>query len=612
MSDIQKASTDTILCYVAFLGFTCIYKCKATPIHPILKDPWSREAKLAFLSQQDYNNVRSGFSVSINVKNSKYNIGFIGKTDPFEPLNTLAFSRYYFRYKCKNSTWVFGSYRIQLGEGMIKSVGTPSYLSNPAWANKSEEWNVKEYRGFSRNFPVLGLAGKSNLSNKYQLIYSVGKAKLSGKMEENRVVKWNRTGQLTDSLKQSQKNNFYCLTSTMAIRYHSKTLTSGFGLHSYVFSVPVLLNYNPKTTGNNWFNYYHQTTNSNDSIPPQYFNNSNFIQQLHASEYWATQSCKNGNMLYINIINQFKQNANCHNNYPNNITKPKNYCTNTQCKLNDLRKHIAITSGLLIPLNKLNDVGIRFKFVGSEFESIENLETQQMKGYKSIQTAVQYQITPQLHIATSYLLQQKISLYQLNQKPWEKIIRCKIHYQQSNVIIKSALKLSQRESSLTRESSFSEISVQEEIENSINPTELDQLDVYWQQSKTPTIFQLHSEIQLHQNSTIVTELHSYLQNIDKQRSSCLEFVINKQWHTTVQSQSGFAVFNTSAPIVIQGLQLGTINSFQIINNQGFFFFMGIRHKPSKELTQLLQLQIMQNFNPKRPISVRIFAVLWLR
>jgi hypothetical protein len=100
--------------------------------------------------------------------------------------------------------------------------------------------------------------------------------------------------------------------------------------------------------------------------------------------------------------------------------------------------------------------------------------------------------------------------------------------------------------------------------------------------------------------------------MDKQHSSCLEFVINKQWHTTVQSQSGIAVFNTSAPAVIQGLQLGSINSFQIVNNQGLFFFMGIRHKPSRELTQLLQLQIMQNFNPQRPISVRIFAVIWLR
>jgi len=612
MSQIQKASTDTLFCYVAFFGFTCIYKCKATPIHPILRDPWSREGKLAFLSQQDYNSIRSGYSISVNVKNSKFNLGFIGKTDPYEPLNTLAFSRYYLRYKYKNSTWVLGSYRIQLGEGMIKSIGTPSYLSNPSWANKSEEWNVKEYRGFSRNFPVLGIAGKSNLSKKYQLMYSVGKATLSGKMEENSVVKWNRTGELTDSIKQSQKNNFYCLTSTTAIRYQTKFISAGIGLHSYAFSVPVQLNSTLKTAKTNWFDYYQQSTSSVDTIPQDYFNKSYFIQQLQASEFWVTQSLKNGNLIYINIINQFKLSENTENRLSYSSSNLKNNFNQTQGYLRERQNQIAIASGLLIPINKLHDVGIRFKYVGSEFESIENLETQVLKGYKSIQIAVQNQISPRLQISTTYLLQQKIGFNQLNQKPWEKIMRCKIHYQQSDIVLKSALKLSQRETSLTRQSSLSELSVQEEIENSINPADLDQLDVYWQQMKPPTIFQLHSEIQLKQNSTTVTELHSYIQNMDKQHSSCLEFVINKQWHTTVQSQSGIAVFNTSAPVVIQGLQLGSINSFQIVNNQGLFFFMGIRHKPSRELTQLLQLQIMQNFNPQRPISVRIFAVIWLR
>ncbi len=612
MRQIQKTSSDTIFWFAAFLGFTTIHKCKATPIYPILKDPWSREGKIAFLSQQNYNQVSSGYCLSLNVKNSKFNFGIIGKTDPYEPLNSLAFSRFYFRYKYKNTAFILGSYRIQLGEGIMKSIGTPSYLNNPAWANKSEEWNIKEYRGFSRNFPVLGIAGKSNLSKKYHLIYSFGKAKLSGKIENNRVVNWNKTGLLTDSTKLGQKNNFFCLTSTTAVRYQNKCITAGLGIHSYAFSLPVKFTSTVNIAETAWYNYYRQKANSNDSISQDYNYYGNFIQQLHATEFWLTQSCKNGNLLFINAIKQIKQPVNNQDNNPVVRTNRINYCSNSQYYFQDIPKQFALISGLLIPLNKLNDVGVQFKYVGSEFESVENLETQQMKGFNSMQIAVQNQLSPRLQISTSYLLQRKVSFNQLNQKPWEKILRCKIQYQQSNTVMKSVLKLSQRESAVNRESSMSELSVQEEIENSIHPADLEQLDVFWQQTKTPTILQLHTEIQLRQNHSTTTEFHSYIQNCNKQNSSCLEFSVNKQWHTTVQSQSGIALFNTSAPLVVQGLQLGSINSFQIVNNQGLFLFMGIKHKPGKELTQLLQLQIMQNFNPQRPISVRIFAVIWLR
>ena len=119
-----------------------------SPIHPMLKERWSHETKIAFLSQQDNTLIRSGYNLSFKIQNSRTSAGFIGKTDPYEPLNSIAFYRLYLRYSNRKSTWIVGSYRLQIGEGIIKTNGNPSFrekgnLLKDALVKLGYTWNTE-------------------------------------------------------------------------------------------------------------------------------------------------------------------------------------------------------------------------------------------------------------------------------------------------------------------------------------------------------------------------------------------------------------------------------------------------------------------------------------
>ncbi len=573
-----------------------------SPIHPMLKERWSHETKIAFLSQQDNTLIRSGYNLSFKIQNSRTSAGFIGKTDPYEPLNSIAFYRLYLRYSNRKSTWIVGSYRLQIGEGIIKTNGNPSYLSNPAWANKLEEWNLKEYRGFSRNFPINGIACKFNLARKHQTLVAIGNAQLSGKKVNGSIVTWYKSGLLTDSIKLSQKNNFNCLTGTAAYRYQTKSLSAGLGISSYTFSAPVLFRQPVTTAAAAWYAAIgNDTIGYNSLLTDEY----RYLKQLYYPEIWFTHSQKNGNLLFINAVKQIATKigpASSSSSVLLSTSDNKSSGWNAR----ETKRQLSLTAGWIIPLNNSSDISLRYQHIGSEFESIENWEIQQKKGFNVFQLAMQNSASSSVNITTIYTVQQRIPAYSFQPSPWENSLRCKIHYNQPRFSVKETIKVSRRESNTIENTAF------QELEHSLNPMDLDYLENLWQQPNPNRLVQLHTEILFNQQKKISTEFHCYNQLLDNNSSACLEFILNKQWHSSVQTQSGIALYNTNSPIMVQGLQLGSLNSFQMVNKQGILLFCGIRNKPARQLTQLLQLQIMQNFNHNQPLSLRIFAVIWLR
>ena len=179
--------------------------------------------------------------------------------------------------------------------------------------------------------------------------------------------------------------------------------------------------------------------------------------------------------------------------------------------------------------------------------------------------------------------------------------QCQLH----QVQIKSTLKISQ--ASLV----FQDETPYQYLENTIQG--IDDADIQLMSKlQQPQTIQTHIEILRRHNPSTTSEFHLYGQTNSENTSMGLEFTFQKQWHYSVTSQSGFALFNCQSPMMIQGLQLGSVNNFQLVTGQGYLVFLGLRNKVDSKLTQILQLQIMQNFTKNGQITARIFAVIWLR
>ena len=588
----MKRTFSTYVYLVCGLGYPKS-NAYATWLLPPYQNPWKQETKFAYLTTLNQG-VQSGYSLSYKIQNSKTALGILGKTDPYEPLNTIAFHRFYLRHTCPKQTWIIGSYRMQLGEGMLKSIGNPSYLSNPAWANKTEDWTLKEYRGFSRNFPVVGFATKINLSKQNQIICSLGKANLHGKIENGVITTWNKSGLFTDSLKLSQKNNFHCITSTTAFRYHHNFLTLGIALSNYTFSIPIELSRSLPTQRPNWYSYNSLGLENITTI-------QNHGKSFTYTHIWLSRTAGNGSLYFLDFTNQ--QSNVLSRNKKSRI--PRNFSKQHAIATAEFQQDIAGVAGVIVPLNKFKDIAFRYQYIGLHFESFENLDVNQNKGIQVISASMQNQFSNQKRGILSFFLRNPTKNHAFENYSWEKSMRLNYQCQLHQVQIKSTLKISQ--ASLV----FQDETPYQYLENTL--LGIDDADIQLMSKlQQPQTIQTHIELLKRHNSFTTSEFHLYGQTNSENTSMGLELTFQKQWHSSVTSQSGFALFNCQSPLMIQGLQLGSVNNFQLVTDQGYLVFLGLRNKVDSKLTQILQLQIMQNFTKNGQITARIFAVIWLR
>lgn len=550
-------------------------------------NPWKPELKINTIAQQSQT-VQSGYGINGQIQNSRHLLGSGFRTDPFEPLNQVSFSRFYYRYKSQSTTVVVGSYRIQIGEGITKNKGNSMYRRHTAWAGKSEDWGISENRGFDRSFPIQGLALKLPLINNHQIIASIGKAKLNGKFSDGAISTWYRNGLLTDSFKIANKHNFSCLSSTIAYRFCDKITTVGISTTSYRFSHKTYFSTQPDESSVNWLSSTNRDIQLSDKLP---------ISTMVIPEIWASTTTKNGNLVFFHLTQQFypiKSN-------PGNSIKYREFANRGK----DLSTGMAVVLGIVVPLDKEQDISFRFQEYGRKFIGIEDALTSVNQGTTEFRCTWQNRITPQLNGNLAIAIMRTSAKSVLNQPMWQPQFQTKWIFNKYKYQFTTTMRLLQLNRTSSRD--FEEFDRFTMLEDDFNPTfELnDLLFNRWR-------FYTHLEIKNSISPTSWAEIHCYYQSEFGKISSCLEWIYQNKIKNTLTIQSGIGAYNAQQTLMVQGLQLAPIQNYIGINQEGLLLFLGVKHKNSHQLSQWLHLQIMQNFADNRRFSARIFATVWFR
>ena len=549
-------------------------------------NPWNQEIKISSTITQSLM-VHGGYSVNAQAYNSKNSLGFVIKTDPYEPTNKIAFSRFYYRYKHNKITAVIGSYRLQLGEGIVKTKGNASFRSNTQWAGKSEDWALTENRGFNRNFPIHGAAIKIPLRKSSQIMASYGFTKLCGKITDGTVTSWYRNGLLTDSLRIANKNNFSCKSASLAYRYHSQQTNIGISSSIFKFSQALSIFHQPTEAEVNWTKYP-----ANDI---QSENTNARITSMVYPEFWISSTLNNGNLTFLHVSQQFSNPFSTKSS--TGLLKFKDFIS--------LKNESAVIAGMVVPMDKNQDVSVRFQSFGNRFVGIENEEISRWQGMSELRCTWQNQIHPAVYGSVTFIVSRPSNFNKLNPSSWDPQLQSRWTIKKQNIIVSATTKFMQVNRSNTDDFENSNFN---EWDNYIHSTP----ELYFYPN--PQTWRFHSHVELKNNFSMSNwgEMHLYFQSENGKTSSCTEWIYQQKNNHGFTIQSGLACFQTQQTLMVQGLQVSPIQQYVGINNNGMLLFIGIKNKTAEELTQWFHLQIMQNFGENRQLSARIFALVWFR
>lgn len=566
---------------------------------------------------------------SPNIKYKKFNRengpiswGMFIETDPGEALNKPDFFRAFVKIKPINKQsivkqCVWGSFQMQIGEGLTKSNASGFWSSNQLWASKLTDWQLSEKRGFNEGRNPQGAAAEFHLhswqamaaaaislndaTSQYFQINVPKTTQFSPDTLGQYFSSINLSGQHLDANSLIKKHNLRELQYTLALKKQKLFLDTntplfraysiGLASHFYQFSIP----------------YAWEKPSPNNSF-------SSLSKQFLYLESFASLYLNQGDMLFFHL----------------SLLNPINHCSYPPNSL--LKNFSAFSAGYTIPLGKDNDFSIRYYRIAPLYFAFDGLNNRLLRSTQNITVTSKNNLSTWATLQTILPIYQKLQYNPIANSPnwiFQPEIRtiCKLSKSQLAIALKTVLSPYQEINPLWQ--------LQQVINNSYPNWESYFANNLTLASDFTELYPKNGDLKFHlqwlqtlKNNSLQVSFQGIQSGFFQTQSSAFPTLISNL--TTPLNQSVYAItyikkpmqnnqpslelglqlFDSNNGLLVGGCQILHVNTPQYVKGSGLALHYAAKWKFHRNNQFGLHFQLVFQQVSNTPVSGRIFVTLW--